>query len=261
MKVAQLSYDSGAGWLPRGGDLGELAPDLVLVFGGRDLLEPGLALEELRHVFPKARFVIASTSGEMIGTDVDEGTIAVTAVAFEKTRIQCAATEVKRATDSYGAGRYLAETLTQADLVHVFVLSDGSLVNGTELARGFNEHLPRGALLTGGLAGDGTRFERTVVGLDANPTSGQVVAVGFYGTALRVKFGSAGGWEPFGPSREVTRSEGNTLYELDGQFALTLYRRYLGDQADQLPASAFRFPLAVTSQGATQGVVRTILDQ
>jgi hypothetical protein len=57
----------------------------------------------------------------------------------------------------------------------------------------------------------------------------------------------------------VTRAEGNTLYELDGQSALTLYRTYLGDQADQLPASALRFPLAVTPPASTQTVVRTIL--
>ena len=30
-------------------------------------------------------------------------------------------------------------------------------------------------------------------------------------------YGSRGGWEGFGPRRRITRSEGNTLLELDGQ--------------------------------------------
>jgi hypothetical protein len=259
MKLQQLSYEAGTGWKERAGNLNGHHPELVLVFGGRYLLESAQGLDELRSRFPTARLVIASTSGEMIGTEVNEDTIAATAVAFDKTRVDCASTRVATAADSYRAGRELAKTLSGPDLVHVFAVSDGALVNGTELARGFNEHLPPGALLTGGLAGDGTRFERTVVGLDANPTPGQVVAVGFYGTALRVKFGSAGGWEAFGPAREVTRSDGNTLYELDGKSALRLYKTYLGDQADQLPASALRFPLSVTPPDSSQTVVRTIL--
>jgi len=74
-----------------------------------------------------------------------------------------------------------------------------------------------------------------------------------------VGFGSAGGWEAFGPARVVTRAEHNTLYELDDQSALQLYKRYLGDQAAQLPGSALRFPLCVTPAGSDHTVVRTIL--
>jgi len=260
MKVQQLSWRTAGSWQPRVGDLDGLAPQLVLVFGGRHLLERGQGLDDLRQRFPSAHHVIGSTSGEIVDTEVSEDTIAATAIAFEKTRVQSAGTRVSGSGESYDAGRRLAADLTAADteLVHVFVVSDGALVNGTELARGFNEHLPAGVLLTGGLAGDGTRFERTVVGLNQRPEPGWIAAVGFYGRSLGVRFGSAGGWEAFGPSRVVTRSEGNTLFELDGQSALALYRTYLGDQAAQLPASALRFPLAVTP-GAEQTVVRTIL--
>ena len=42
----------------------------------------------------------------------------------------------------------------------------------------------------------------------------------------------------------VTRSRGNVLYELDGQPALPLYKRYLCDQASGLPATGLLFPLA-----------------
>ena len=259
MHAEQLSYTSGSGWKSRGGSLTGKTAQLVLVFGGRYLLEAGEGLDELRRRFPDAHLVMASTSGEMIDTEISEDTLAATAIAFDKTRIRCVATEVEDARGSYSAGRSLARQLSTPDLVHVFVVSDGALVNGTDLASGFNEHLPAGALLTGGLAGAGARFERTVVGLDNRPAPGWVVAIGFYGLALHVKTGSAGGWEAFGPAREVTSAEGSTLFELDGQSALRLYRTYLGDQAQQLPASALRFPLAVTPPGSAQTVVRTIL--
>ncbi len=51
-----------------------------------------------------------------------------------------------------------------------------------------------------------------------------LAAIGFYGDHLRVGYGSMGGWEPFGPVREITRAEGNVLYELDGRSALDLYK-------------------------------------
>jgi len=131
-------------------------------------------------------------------------------------------------------------------------------VNGSELAKGLNSRLPQEIAVTGGLAGDGTRFERTLVGLDVPPAEGGVVAIGFYGDSLRVGFGSEGGWFPFGPEREITRAEGNVLYELDGQSALSLYKNYLGDEADGLPGSALRFPLCIAT-GGDRPLVRTIL--
>jgi hypothetical protein len=68
-----------------------------------------------------------------------------------------------------------------------------------------------------------------------------------------------GGWGIFGPERTVTSSSGNVLAELDGKPALELYTRYLGELADQLPASALLFPLAIRQPGSDHQVVRTVL--
>ncbi len=259
MKTEQRSFNPASGWKVRSGGLAGLAPQFVLAFGGRHLLANPVALDEVRRVYPGARVIAASTSGEITGTEVTEDQLTVTAVALAKTRVACAATTVAGAAGSFAAGRALATQLLGPGLAHVFVVSDGALVNGTELARGFNESLPAGVALTGGLAGDGARFEQTLVGLDEPPVSGRVVAIGFYGGHLRVGIGSAGGWSPFGPERVVTKSAGNVLTELDGQSALGLYKNYLGDQAAALPGSALRFPLSVTPAGGGQPVVRTIL--
>ncbi|RLC50856.1 MAG: hypothetical protein DRZ79_03755, partial [Candidatus Cloacimonadota bacterium] len=58
---------------------------------------------------------------------------------------------------------------------------------------------------------------------------------------------------------KITRSEGNILYELDGQSALDLYKIYLGDLAEKLPASALHFPLSLQIENEEKSVVRTIL--
>jgi hypothetical protein len=139
------------------------------------------------------------------------------------------------------------------------VLSDGLNVNGSDLVRGLTQHLPDNVTVTGGLAGDSDRFLETLVFWDNVPDTGAIAALGLYGSRLRVGFGSLGGWDPFGPERLITRSEGNVLYELDGRSALELYKRYLGEHAKGLPATGLLFPLNLRTKTGDSGVVRTIL--
>ncbi len=82
----------------------------------------------------------------------------------------------------------------------MFVLSDGLNVNGSELVAGISAVI--GApFLDGGLAGDGADFQETLVGGDCAPRPRSIAAVGFYGSAIRIGHGSAGGWDVFGPRR------------------------------------------------------------
>jgi hypothetical protein len=144
------------------------------------------------------------------------------------------------------------------DLSAVFVVSDGTIINGSLLVDGFNDGNVKAVPISGGLAGDGTRFLNTYVGLDCTPERGIVVAVGFYGEHFETTHGSFGGWSAFGPEKEITKSTNNILYELNGKNALELYKEYLGPYVDELPSSALLFPLSLSNQEGN-GVVRTIL--
>ena len=86
-----------------------------------------------------------------------------------------------------------------------------------------------------------------------------IAVLGLYGNRLKVGYGSLGGWDSFGPERLITRSRGNVLYELDGQSALELYKKYLGEHAKGLPATGLLFPLSIRTKEGDAGVVRTIL--
>ncbi len=155
-------------------------------------------------------------------------------------------------------GRRLCEL--DPELRAVFVLSDGLHVNGSEMTAGMAAEVGAGVTITGGLAGDGERFGSTWVLVDGTPREAWVSAVGLSGAHLEVEYGSRGGWDIFGPERLVTRAQGNVLYELDGSPALALYKTYLGERAEGLPATAMLFPLAVRVSGSEdQRVVRTIL--
>lgn len=234
---------------------------LVLCFGSKSALLQALAYTELHARYTNARIVFCSTSGEIIGSHVMDDSIVVIAINFERSPISAHITNVKSFDqDSFKAGRALAEQIGRNDdLKHVFVFSDGSLVNGSYLVEGINQVLPKTVSVTGGLAGDGDQFQSTLVGLDDDLGEGNVVAIGFYGDSIRINHSSKGGWEMFGPERMITRSSHNELFEISNESALDLYKRYLGTYADQLPGSALFFPLSLRLPGYEQPLVRTIL--
>ena len=258
MQIEQSRWVKDRGWIPTPpGKLGTHA-QLLLLFGSPACLKETAWQSDLASVYPNAHRLGCSTAGEICGTEVTDETLVATAIAFEETWLHGASVKLGNAGNSYEVGQQLAKSLPHESLVHVFVVSDGKNVNGSELVCGLTDHLPPGVTLTGGLAGDGDRFQETLVIWDSPPEPDTVALVGLYGERLKVGFGSLGGWDAFGPERLITRSTSNILYELDGQPALALYKKYLGEYASDLPASGLLFPLSLrTSSG--DSVVRTIL--
>jgi hypothetical protein len=231
---------------------------LVLCFGARHIVSDSLFYQTLKSKFPQAILLSCSTAGEIYGTQVSDDTVSVVAMQLAHTPLVAHSVNVADYANSFVAGKALRAQFVQQDLTCLFVLSDGGLVNGSELVCGLAADAPH-LLITGGLAGDGPHFTTTVVGLNEVPKPGVIAAVGFYGSAIQVSHGSQGGWEMFGLEKRVTRSEANILYEIDGRPALELYKRYLGPDADDLPGSALLFPLSITLPGSSEQVVRTIL--
>ena len=232
---------------------------LVIAFGAPEFHADPAPLKELAAAYPQSVVVGCSTSGEIWGTEVHDESVSAAIVRFGSTGLKSAFADCGDASQSRQAGHRLAEALNGDGLRAVFVLAEGLSINGTELVAGLNEVLGDDVVVTGGLAGDGPRFEKTWVLDDGEVRPNGVVAVGLYGDALRIGHGSRGGWDRFGPERTITRSEGNVLFELDGRPALELYKEYLGDRAEGLPATGLLFPLSLRQGDEGDGLVRTIL--
>jgi hypothetical protein len=259
MLIEQTQWTGPGGWRVVRTPTTMPAPHLVLYFASNAALEGGTVDQELRARYPDARLLGCSTAGEICGTSVADDTVVATAIHFESSRVQSAYGSIDRADCSATVGERLARQLDPEGLVHAFVLAEGIDVNGSELVEGLRRGLRPDVAVTGALAGDGERFERTTVALDGEARAGGVAVVGLYGERLRIGFGSMGGWDQFGPERLITRSRGNVLYELDGDSALDLYRTYLGRYAAELPASGLLFPLSLRGVDGDPPVVRTIL--
>ena len=259
MRSQQIVWNSRTGWTPVKSDVNKAS--LVIYFGARDAIACGQRYIELRERFPDAHILGCSTGGQINNDDVTDDEIVAAAIAFDNTALRLVRQDISDPRESRNCGASIGRALAADDLAGVFVLSDGLNVNGSELVKGLSAAIGSHIPLTGGLAGDGADFKETLVGGDCAPASKLVVGVGFYGTSIRIGHGSAGGWDLFGPRRQVTKSTGNILLELDGEPALDLYERYLGEEdSKKLPGSALLFPLQVyDTQHPNSAVVRTVL--
>lgn len=259
MKIQQKKFTKEQGWVQLGSIATDITFELVIVFGSKELLGQASIYETIQSDYPGADIIMNSTAGEIFDIQVNDDTISLTAIHFERTKIKTAVTKISDEKDSFKAGYRLANDFDPKGLKSVLIISDGHIVNGSDLVLGLQEFLPGGTIITGGLAGDGSRFQSTLVGLNAAPTEGRIVMVGFYGENLTVTYGSVGGWDSFGVERLITKSEGNILYEMDGTPALDIYKSYLGDYAADLPASGLLFPLSIRTADSDHSIVRTIL--
>ncbi|MDC8787058.1 FIST signal transduction protein [Roseateles koreensis] len=258
MKIAQVVLHPGASIGESLAPLQAIAPQLLLAFGAADLLQTLSPL--LLETFSQATVAGCSTAGEISDQGMSDGTCVVTAVHFEHSTLVQAGTRLISMADSLAAGRRLAVQLPRAGLRAVLLFGQGVNVNGSALIQGLAENLDAHVPITGGLAGDAAAFKQTWVLGQTGLRDDQLICIGLYGDALSFSHASFGGWSAFGPARRVTRCDHNILYELDGEPALDVYKRYLGAYAQDLPASGLLFPFAMLGSDHTEvGLIRTIL--
>jgi hypothetical protein len=234
------------------------AQTLVLAFSARTLDTNIAVWQQLKDTYPNSIIAGCSSAGEIFNDLVYDNTLSLAVTQFEKTTIQFASASIAD-TNSRAVGANIAAQLNRDNLKAVLVLSDGLGINGSELAEGMLANLPSHVIVTGGLAGDGADFQQTWTLVEGKPTTGMVTAVGFYGDAVQIGYGSKGGWDLFGPERMVTKSVSNIVYELDNKPALALYKEYLGELAAGFPATGLLFPLALKTPNDEEPIVRTLL--
>jgi hypothetical protein len=259
VRVSTLSYEGGR-WT---GDETLKGAQLVLWFAEPAVAADASVFAQLKDLYPGAQIVGGSAAGEFLGGEASSGGGVAAAIRFARVRTRAVEAPIDPVADPTARGRALIGQLLGEDLRAIFLLPatiqhrDGYLP--AHLVRGAAQALPADVPLFGGGAGDiSSREAAPRAGLDRPPGVDTMVAVGFYGEALRVGCGVAGGWDPLGPVRRVTRAELNVVYELDGQPALDIYLRYAGIEADQFDGAASRYPFLIRSDEAGEDYLRAV---
>ncbi len=233
---------------------------LVIVFASAKKSLIQKPLNEIVKHFCNATIIGASTAGEILQDELLGDSVVVAVMNFNSTRIKKISEPLSNMQHSFKSGQKIATELQEDDLKAIFLLSDGLNVNGSQLTAGIASKIPKDIVVTGGLAGDDDRFEKSWVIVDGEMRDSFITGVGLYGEDIHVSHGSKGGWDILGIERLVTKAKDNILYELDSQPALEIYKSYLGEQASKLPASGLLFPLQLKANSdSTESKVRTIL--
>ncbi len=235
----------------------DFSPDLFILFSGSKIENIQEVVSSVKTQYPVSYISGCSTSGEISDITVKDDSISLTAIKFDESSFKKISVDISDVSESHSVGQQLMNGLPKEGLRHVLIFSDGLHVNGAELVKGLKNDLPKDVNITGGLAGDGADFVKTFI-IDDGIFEKRIVAIGLYGSSLKIGYGSKGGWDSFGIERKVTKSDGSILYELDGEPALDIYKSFLGDKAKDLPGSGLLFPLSLR-EDENLPVVRTIL--
>lgn len=156
--------------------------------------------------------------------------------------------------DSLAAGRVFGAQVKAFEPDLLLLFPDGLKMNGTQFLLGIQEIVGRDLPIIGGMAADDGTFTATYEYHGRELISGGAVGLGLKG-GIEVITAAKAGWLPVGARRTCTRVEGGkAILELDGHPALHLYKEYLGERADEMPAVGIEFPLGVV--GGVQGTQR-----
>ena len=258
MTIERLEYKNKQ-WIIDENILDKNNTDILFLFGDRDSIKKGTVFRELREIYPNADIVGCSSSGNILGESISESSIVATAVSFDKGSVHISIEDFSDDDNQYLISKKLIDNLPKENLKHIFILSDGLKMNGSALAKGANDALDIITPITGGLAGDGMSFKETWIIANEEAKENRVVAVGFYGDSISVENGCSAGWDEFGILRKITKSTNNILYEIDGKPALELYKKYLGEYANDLPMSALDFPMSIKKNNSDEAIIRSVL--
>ncbi len=234
---------------------------LILLFQDRiEYQESTQAHDLLSQKFPDLDIVFISTGGSITDDDQIVDSPYAVLLHLEKSRLVSSIYSFDDYEDETTLGEHIISATCHEELKYIMLFTVGNEHNIGSVLRGLDENLNKKISISGGIAADSTRFDQSLVGLNGTVNNHSIVSIAFYGQDLKVKTNYSGGWIPFGPSRTVTRSEDNVLYEIDGQPALDLYKKYLGEEhTAKLPESALYFPLQVDRDGKSEPIARTVL--
>ncbi len=201
----------------------------------------------LKQYFPQAVIIGSSSAGEINGGKIDEETTLLSITGFEKTAL----TSFCSQDDAYTSGQSMASMLINDDTKCIILFIDGMNYDLDKFLSSFSESGGDEIILIGGVSGDNYTFDNSSFILhDTQTLSGGVVAVALNNAELHCFTEYNYGWRSVGKEMYITRADEKYVYEIDGEPALSVYAKYLGENIlKNLPGSIAEFPLTFDDDG------------
>lgn len=208
--------------------LGGRTPQAGLLFAGIDHDHQAL-LDGVEARHPGLQLIGGTGHGELSSRGFAEDSVALMLFHSERVEFGAGVGEDVRA-DPEGAARRAAvmakEGLRQPVRLGLTV-PEGLGIDMKAVTDTIHAELGPDAPVCGGLAGDQVRFEQTVQFCNGRVYSDAVPVLVMAGP-LRVATGVASGWVPMGEEHRLTKTEGQTILEIDGEPVRDVWERYFG---------------------------------
>ncbi|KPK97543.1 MAG: hypothetical protein AMJ95_08410, partial [Omnitrophica WOR_2 bacterium SM23_72] len=202
---------------------------LAIVFSTMEFASPQV-LKTLYALLGQAHIVGASSLGIITNQGIFRHGLAIMLLSLPKNAF-CRTSFVQKIStkSSTNAGEELGENLlfgfknTQRDFGLIF--SDGLIRDGSGFLYGLKERLGWSFPLAGACASDNFEFKKTYVYFNEHASSDAACGI-IWGGKINFGIGIKHGWKALGQPRTVTRATGNTIYEIDGRAAVSVYKDY-----------------------------------
>ncbi len=141
------------------------------------------------------------------------------------------------------------------------ILSDGMIKEESVFIQGIQERLGSSFPLIGGSASDNLSFSKTYTYFNQEITNDSACGI-ILGGKMSFGWGTKHGWKPLGKPRQVTRSQANIVYEIDGEPAAKIYQDYLAVDIEQLKNGLRRisifYPIGIRLSGEKEYLLRNV---
>ena len=211
-------------------------PDFVFMFASIGYDQRSL-LRAVRESTGGASLSGCSAEGTINGYNADESNFSVVVTAISSDELQWTnGLEKGLNADSRAVGQRVAQDLLphlSTDTIGLFVFPDGFVDYLDDFFAGLEGNLPseRFLPLWGGGAGNNFNLEEPTYQYCDDEVVSNGVAYALLSGEAQASWAISHGMVPIGGEREVTRSQGNVIYEIDGKPAIDVLKEYLPEHA------------------------------
>ncbi len=239
--------------------IGRQKPDLTLVFADVHYADPRL-LKGIRGVTEGAPLVGCSDAGGIHTSTGLQRSVIVIVMRDAKGKFTLGCGRGLTKSPERAVQEFCTDLKSTPDARALFIFPDGLAGNSCEYLRSLVKEVGATVPILGGCAGDGAMFQKTFQFYNEEVLTDALSGVLLSGD-MAIGMGTGHGWSPLGAEREVTKSEGRFLQELDRRPAITIYEEYLGMKRDELAEEAIAnvsmmYPLGVLGSVPDRYVLR-----
>ncbi len=187
----------------------------------------------------------ATSSGEFIDGEISNGAVVVLLMDMNQSHFKIMLHDY-RDKDSEALARTMAAEAKERFKNPSFILSvsihareETELFLGEPLVKAIESVTGKETIIWGGRAGDDFAFDETVVFTNHQSTKRGIIMLVLDGDKILLKGAAASGQKPVGTEKLITKTIGNSVYEIDHQPAAEMVLKYLGLNLTKEEAETF----------------------